>query len=129
MEVSPDRPAAEDEQALALDQSPAAGRAGDLIRRGQGLFGRAYRGADDFLDRGQSRAFRLLWFFLPEPSIVGELRFQALLVSRFLSDAGQQALAYGALIAIVRGGGSAFDAALLGVSALIPPTLLGLYGG
>ena len=51
------------------------------------------------------------------------------MASRFLSDAGQQALAYGALIAVVRGGGSTVDAALVGVSALVPPALLGLYGG
>ncbi|HWC30882.1 MAG TPA: MFS transporter, partial [Dehalococcoidia bacterium] len=95
----------------------------------RGLFDRAYRGADAILDQGQSRAFRLLWFFLPEPSVAASLRFQAVLVSRFLSDAGQQALAYGALIAVVRGGGTAFDAALLGVATLIPPALLGLYGG
>ena len=100
-----------------------------VIRGGSRLFGQAYRGADAILDRGQRQAFRFLWFFLPEPSIVRELRFQALLASRFLSDAGQQALAYGALIAVVRGGGSAFDAALVGVAALLPPALLGLYGG
>ena len=78
---------------------------------------------------GQHRAFRLLWFFLPEPSVGRDLRFQAVIVSRFLSDAGQQALAYGALIAVVRDGGTAFDAALVGVAALVPPALLGLYGG
>jgi MFS family permease len=94
-----------------------------------GLFGHAYRRADALLDRGQTRAFRFLWFFLPAPAIAGELRFQAVLVSRFLSDAGQQALAYGVLIHLVRSGGSAFEAALLGVAALVPPTLLGLYGG
>jgi MFS family permease len=38
-------------------------------------------------------------------------------------------MAYGALIAVVRGGGSAFEAALVGVAALLPPALLGLYGG
>ncbi|MPZ50623.1 MAG: MFS transporter [Dehalococcoidia bacterium] len=93
------------------------------------LFGRAYRRADDALDRGQTRAFRFLWLFLPALSIAAEHRFQAVLVSRILSDAGQQALAYGVLVALVRGGGSAFDAALLGVATLVPPTLLGFYGG
>src|SRR5581483_10386691 len=48
---------------------------------------------------------------------------------RFLSDAGQQALAYGAIVAVVRQGGSAFAVAIVGVAALIPPMLLGLYGG
>ena len=45
------------------------------------------------VDHGQGRAFRFLWFFLPEPSVARDIRFEALLVSRFLSDAGQQALA------------------------------------
>jgi len=93
------------------------------------LFGDAYRRADALLDHGQVRAFRFLWFFLPETSIAKQVRFQAVFASRFFSDAGQQALAYGALIAVVRGGGSAFDAALLGVAAVLPPALLGLYGG
>lgn len=88
-----------------------------------------YQRTDAVLDHGQSQLFRLLCFFLPEPAIARDLRIQQLLASRWLSDAGQQALAYGALIAVVRQGGSALDAALLGTSALIPPALLGLYGG
>ncbi len=72
---------------------------------------------------------RLFWLFLPESSIVRDLRFEHVLVSRFLSDAGQQGLAYGALIAVMRGGGSALDAALLGAAALVPAAVLGLYGG
>jgi hypothetical protein len=81
------------------------------------------------LDYGQRHVFRLLWFFLPETSIARKPRFQQIFASRFLSDAGQQALAYGALVAVVRTGGSALEAALVGVAALIPPALLGLYGG
>ncbi|HWO72271.1 MAG TPA: MFS transporter, partial [Dehalococcoidia bacterium] len=99
------------------------------VGQGMRLFGDAYRRADALLDHGQVRAFRFLWFFLPETSIAKQVRFQAVFASRFFSDAGQQALAYGALIAVVRGGGSAFDAALLGVAAVLPPALLGLYGG
>ncbi len=89
----------------------------------------AYLRADRVLDYGQGRVFRLLWLFLPEPSIARSLRFQQVLASRFLSDAGQQALAYAALVAVVRGGGSALEAALVGVAALAPPMALGLYGG
>ncbi|MEX2226421.1 MAG: MFS transporter [Dehalococcoidia bacterium] len=89
----------------------------------------AYLRADAILDHGQHRAFRLLWFFLPETSIARNPRFQQIMASRFLSDAGQQALAFGAIVAIVRDGGSAFDAALVGVAALVPPALFGLYGG
>lgn len=111
------------------DAQPAGNPGRDAVSRGRRLFDGAYRQADAFLDHGQSRAFRFLWLFLPEPSVAKELRFQAVLVSRFLSDAGQQALAYGALIAVVRGGGTAFDAALIGAAALLPPALLGLYGG
>jgi hypothetical protein len=99
------------------------------VSGGRRLFGGAYRRADAFIDEGQRHAFRFFWFFLPETSVTKQVRFQAVFASRFFSDAGQQALAYGALIAVVRGGGSTIDAALLGISALIPPALLGIYGG
>ena len=99
------------------------------VSGGRRLFGGAYRRADAIVDIGQHHAFRFLWFFLPDTSVAKQVRFQAVFASRFFSDAGQQALAYGALIAVVRGGGTTFDAAMLGVSALIPPALLGLYGG
>ena len=89
----------------------------------------AYRRADGFIDRGEQRVFRVLWFFLPEASIVRNLRFQYLMASTFFSDAGRDALKYGALIAVVRSSGSTIDAALVGVASLLPPTLLGLYGG
>jgi Na+/melibiose symporter-like transporter len=93
------------------------------------LMHRVYGRTDNMLDRGQQRVFRLFWFFLPDASIVRNPRFEQLLASRFFSDAGQQALSYGALIAVVRGGGSAFEAALVGVAALIPPAFLALWGG
>lgn len=89
----------------------------------------AYERADAFIDAGQHHTFRLLWFFLPETSIAKNPRFQQILVSRFFSDAGQQALTYGALVAVVRNGGSTVDAAVVGVAMLLPPALLGLYGG
>lgn len=85
--------------------------------------------ADRMLDEAQHRVFRVLWFFLPEPAIARDLRFQHLLASRFLSDAGQQAILFGALVSVARGGGSALEVALVGVAALAPPALLGLYGG
>jgi len=85
--------------------------------------------ADWMLDETQSRVFRVLWLFLPEPAIARDLRFQHLLASRFLSDAGQQALLFGALVSVAREGGSAIEVALVGVSALLPPAILGLYGG
>jgi len=81
------------------------------------------------LDRAQSNVFRVLWLFLPEPAIARSLHFQHLLASRFLSDAGQQTLAFGVLVAVARRGGSALDIALVGVAALAPPAILGLYGG
>ncbi|HEU0072513.1 MAG TPA: MFS transporter [Dehalococcoidia bacterium] len=99
------------------------------VARGRRAFDDAYRRAESFLDVGQGHAFRVLWFFLPETSVIHQVRFQAVFASRFFSDAGQQALAYGALVAVVRAGGSALDAALLGVAALLPPALFGLYGG
>jgi hypothetical protein len=85
--------------------------------------------ADRVLDEAQGRVFRVLWFFLPEPAIARDLRFEHLLASRFLSDAGQQAILFGALVSVARGGGSALEVALVGVAALAPPALLGLYGG
>jgi len=89
----------------------------------------AYSTADRALDEGERRAFRLLWMFLPEPSVARDLRFQHVLASRFLSDAGQQGVVYAALVTVVRGGGSTLDAAFIGVAALVPPALLGLWGG
>jgi len=96
---------------------------------GRRAFDSAYARADRALDRGQHHVFRFLWFFLPDTSIARDARFQAIMASRFFSDAGQQALTYGALIAVVRGGGSAFEAALVGAAAILPPALFGLYGG
>jgi MFS family permease len=93
------------------------------------FFESAYSRADRLFDRGQRQVFRLLWFFLPDTSIANDLRFQQVMASRYLSDAGQQALAYGALIATARNGGSTFDLAIIGSAALIPPALFGLYGG
>ena len=85
--------------------------------------------ADRIADHAQLQVFRLLWLFLPEPSIAQDVRFQHLLISRFLSESGQQTLTFGALVAIASEGGSAFEVALVGVAALIPPALFGLYGG
>ncbi len=99
------------------------GRAGRMAVSGAGY------GADRVLDTAQRQVFRLLWLFLPEPAIARDLRFEHLLASRFLSDAGQQALVFGALVAVARGGGSALEVALVGVAALAPPALFGLYGG
>jgi MFS family permease len=100
-----------------------------LLRHSGRFANQAYAQADRAIDVGQAHALRFLWLFLPETSIAREVRFQAVLASRFLSDAGQQALAYGAVISVVQTGGTAFDAALLGVAAILPPALLGLYGG
>ncbi|HZP57820.1 MAG TPA: MFS transporter [Dehalococcoidia bacterium] len=111
-----------------MGEGAPAGRF-DPVARGRRLIDGTYLRADGIIDRGQRQAFRFLWFFLPETSIAKDARFQQVLASRFFSDAGQQAVMYGALIAVVRGGGSAFEAALVGVAALVPPALLGLYGG
>jgi hypothetical protein len=94
-----------------------------------GVIGRGPAVADRFLDEAQAHTFRFLWAFLPEPSIARDVRFQHLLASRFLSDAGQKSLAFGALIAVAREGGSALELALVGAAALIPSAAFGLYGG
>lgn len=96
---------------------------------GQATVHQAYRRADRMLSRGEQRVFRFLWLFLPETSIARRPRFQYLLASTFFADAGRDALRYGSLIAVVRASDSAFPAALIGVAALIPPALFGLYGG
>ena len=89
----------------------------------------AYRHADRFVDHGQHHVFRLIWVFLPEPEIARDPHVRQLMVSRFLSEAGQQALTYGVLISVVRGGGNALDAALVGIAGLLPPALLGMWRG
>ncbi len=104
-------------------------RLGIVGQAGSGVVWRAGGRADRALDRAQVEVFRVLWLFLPAPLIARDLRFQHLLLSRFLSEAGQQTLAFGALVAVARGGGSALDLALVGVAGLLPPALLGLYGG
>jgi MFS family permease len=116
---------------LPAVEDPVSGqsRGWSAWRGGRRWFDFAYRHADALLDQGQRQAFRVLWLFVPSPAIARNRSFEALWVSRFLSDAGQQALAYGALVAVVRAGGSALDAALLGAAGLLPPALLGLYGG
>jgi MFS family permease len=113
---------------VADDRAPTPGP-WRPVSGGRRLFGHAYRRADAFIDEGQRHAFRFLWFWLPDTSVTRQVRFQAVFASRFFSDAGQQALAYGALIAVVRGGGTTVDAALLGIAALVPPAVLGVYGG
>jgi hypothetical protein len=66
---------------------------------------------------------------IPDDSLLHEPRFRNLLTSRFLADVAQQSLAYGAIVAVVRAGGSALDAAIIGVAALIPPATIGIYAG
>jgi MFS family permease len=85
--------------------------------------------ADRVLDTAQGHVFRLLWLFLPEPAIARNLQFQHLLLSRFLSESAQQALVFGAAVSVARDGGSALQVALVGAAAILPPALLGMYGG
>ena len=112
-----------------MDAPSRPGDGGSPRRRLRRFLDEAYRRADHVLDRGQHHAFRLLWAFLPEPKIGRDPHVQQLIASRFFSEAGQQALTYGVLIAVVRDGGSALDAALVGIAGLIAPALLGMYGG
>jgi MFS family permease len=105
------------------------GRPSDPFGDGRRMIDGAYRRADHFIDRSGHHVFRLLWFFLPETSIARNLKFQYIMASTFFSDAGRNALKYGALVAVVRSTGSTLDAALVGVASLLPPTVLGLYGG
>ena len=110
------------------EASPEGPRRRWWERRPRFVDGAGYR-TDAVLDHAQRRVFRFLWTFVPEPEIAGDIRFEHLLASRFLSDAGQQSILFGALVSVARGGGSALEVALVGVSALIPPAVFGLYGG
>ncbi len=85
--------------------------------------------AEALVARGHRRAVRLFWLFLPETSIARSRQFQSLLASTFFSDGGRDALKYGALVAVTRNSGSSIEPVLVGVASLVPPTLLGMYGG
>lgn len=118
---------AEGERPNPVAEPLAAGK--QALGDGKELLDGAYSQADKVLDRTQYHVFRLFYFFIPSATVLRKRRFQSVAASRFLSDAGQQALAYGAIVALIRGGGSAFEAALIGVAVVLPPTLFGLYGG
>ena len=92
--------------------------AGDLTKR-----------IDTAIDTGQATLFRILWFALPPQSIARDLGFQALLISRFLSDIALQALLFAALINSAQSQGNEADAALIGICFLLPGLVLGLWGG
>ncbi len=62
-------------------------------------------------------------------SVLSNRRLWRLLGSRFLADAGVNALLYGALIAVVRESGSALEAAIVAAASLAPSALLALWGG
>ena len=88
------------------------------------------RRLDEAVSRGQSRVFRVLWFWVPSGSVARDSRFQQLLASRFLTDIALQVLLYGALIATAKEAGrGSVDAALLGSAYLLPGVLLGMIGG
>jgi hypothetical protein len=72
--------------------------------------------------------FRLLWFFLPETSLLREFRFQLIVASRFLSEIGQESVFYGALVQATISG-SAFNASVISAAKMIPAATLGLFGG
>lgn len=61
--------------------------------------------------------------------LIRDRRLRRLLGSRFLADAGVNALLYGALISVVRDSGSALEAAVVAAASLAPAALLGLWGG
>lgn len=116
--------------------APAAWRGMPLADEGLALAGEARTRVDDALaradgaiTRGQDRVFHILWLFLPAPAVARRRSFQFLLASVFLADGARDAIRYGSLIAVARGGGGTFDSALVGAVSLLPPTFLGLYGG
>lgn len=84
---------------------------------------------DSAWDYGYAQGRRVLWWLLPNTAVLSNRSFQLILASRFLAETGQQALAYGVLVAVVREGGGSFESALVAVAAALPPALLGLLGG
>ncbi|HEX5938810.1 MAG TPA: MFS transporter [Dehalococcoidia bacterium] len=84
---------------------------------------------DSAWDYGYAQGRRVLWWLLPNTAVLSNPAFQLILVSRFLAETGQQALAYGVLVAVVREGGGSFESALVAVAAALPPAFLGLLGG
>jgi MFS family permease len=84
---------------------------------------------DSAWDYGYAQGRRVLWWLLPNAGVLSNRSFQLILASRFLAETGQQALAYGVLVAVVREGGGSFESALVAVAAAIPPAALGLLGG
>jgi hypothetical protein len=72
--------------------------------------------------------FRLFFFFLPETSLIRQFRFQLVVISKFLSEIGQEAVFYGALVTVAIDG-NALEASLIGVARVLPGATLGLVGG
>jgi MFS transporter, DHA3 family, macrolide efflux protein len=70
--------------------------------------------------------FRLFYVFLPETSLLKQVRFQMVVASRALSEIGQEAVFYGALVAVA---GDPFDASLIAVGKAAPAATLGIVGG
>jgi MFS family permease len=66
--------------------------------------------------------------FLPQTSVLRQFRFQLIVVSRFLSEIGQEGVFYGALVTVARDG-SPFQASVMGAAKLLPGAALGLFGG
>ena len=79
-------------------------------------------------DGRQMGTFRLFSYFLPETSLLRRLRFQLVVFSRFLSEAGQEGVFYAALVQVSRDG-SPFQASMIGAAKILPGAVLGLFGG
>ena len=76
----------------------------------------------------QRGVFALFGRYLPSRDAATQFE-QHILVSKFLADAGRDAVRYTALIVVVRNGGSAFQSSLVGVAVLLPTIFFALYGG
>ncbi len=72
--------------------------------------------------------FRLFFFYLPETSLIRRFRFQLVVISKFLSEIGQEAVFYGALVTVAIDG-NALQASVLGAARVLPGATLGLVGG
>jgi hypothetical protein len=85
-------------------------------------------GGEESGGQKELRVFRLFFFFLPETSLIRRFRFQLIVISKFLSEIGQEAVFYGALVTVAIDG-DALQASVLGAARVLPGATLGLVGG
>ena len=75
---------------------------------------------------GPVPVFRLFYAFVPDTSLLCKVRFQIVAVSRAMSEIGQEAVFYGALVAVAD---DPMHASLIAIGKAVPAAAFGLVGG